>query len=563
MRVQLRAMTTRCTGKPGSLDGAQNVRRPPVGLRTQGFFSAVLVMLVLASAKSPSAQEQGSATLEGSVHDNAGHSVPEASVRVQRPSDGSAQERTTNTEGNFVFSGLKIGSYVVSASKGEQRTNEVTVSLTTGGATQHVDLTLSNGSTSSPSAMEFSDLPNFTVAAVTDWTAAGGHGSDSSLRTTEALTRETLQLKPENDHPHSGATETEQRLRTAVDRSPKDLKDNEALGRYYIQAERYADAVSPLEKAHEIAPSDQELQYELALALVRSGDPARAREQLATLRTSGDRPEWHRLAGEIDEKLGDPLAAVHEFERAVKQDPSEENYFAWGSELLLHRAIWQAKDVFESGVKTYPRSARLLTALGASLFAGAMYDEAARRLCEASELKPGDAEPYLFMGKVELASPSPLPCVEEKLERFVELQPGNPLANYYYAMAYWRQRGQKADPEALLRVETLLNKAIQADPRCSSAYLQLGNLRAAKKDYSTAVEYYRKAIDADPQMSEAHYRLGVAYDRLGKKDEAAQQFKLHDDIEKQQAAAVDRQRREIKQFLVQADPKRATPNIQH
>ena len=59
--------------------------------------------------------------------------------------------------------------------------------------------------------------------------------------------------------------------------------------------------------------------------------------------------------GELDEKKGDPLAAVHEFEQAVRQDPSEENYFAWGSELLLHRAVWQAAEVFRNGTKAYPQ----------------------------------------------------------------------------------------------------------------------------------------------------------------------------------------------------------------
>ena len=44
--------------------------------------------------------------------------------------------------------------------------------------------------------MEFADKPNFTVAGVTDWTAVGGHGSDATLRTSEALARETTTLKP-------------------------------------------------------------------------------------------------------------------------------------------------------------------------------------------------------------------------------------------------------------------------------------------------------------------------------------------------------------------------------
>ena len=49
--------------------------------------------------------------------------------------------------------------------------------------------------------MEFADKPNFTVAGVTDWTAVGGHGSDATLRTSEALARETVTLKPQGSGP--------------------------------------------------------------------------------------------------------------------------------------------------------------------------------------------------------------------------------------------------------------------------------------------------------------------------------------------------------------------------
>jgi hypothetical protein len=44
--------------------------------------------------------------------------------------------------------------------------------------------------------------------------------------------------------------------------------------------------------------------------------------------------------------------------------------------------------------------------------------------------------------------------------------------------------------------------------------------------------------------------LGLAYERTAEPAKAKQQFHLHDQIEKQQAAAVERQRSELKQFLV-------------
>jgi tetratricopeptide (TPR) repeat protein len=254
--------------------------------------------------------------------------------------------------------------------------------------------------------------------------------------------------------------------------------------------------------------------------------------------------------GELDEKLGDPLAAVREDQQAVHLDPSEQNYFEWGSELLLHRAVWQAVEVFRDGTKAYPKSSRMLTALGTSLFAGALYEEAALRLCDASDLNPTDPEPYVFMGKVEVAAPTQLPCIEQRLARFVKDQPGNSLANYLYAMAIWKRQEQPVDKQVLEQVEDLLTKAVTIDSNCVDGYLQLGIIYSSQHSYEKAIDLYMKAIRADPQLAEAHYRLGVAYDRTGEPTKAKQEFVLHDEIEKKQAAAVESQRREIKQFLV-------------
>ena len=271
--------------------------------------------------------------------------------------------------------------------------------------------------------------------------------------------------------------------------------------------------------------------------------------------SGGNDADRHRMAGELEEKAGDPLAAVQQYQQAVTLDPSEENYFAWGSELLLHRAVWQAAEVFRNGVKAHPKSARLLTGLGTALFAGARYDEAARSLCAASDLDPANAEPYLFMGKIEMAAPTPLPCIAPKLAQFVERNPDNSLANYFYAMALWKQQGHAADKAALAQVETLLTKAVSLDAKCSDGYLQLGILAASEHDYEKAIGLYGKAIEADPQSGEAHYRLGVAYDHVGEREKAAREFQLHDEIDKRQAAAIEQERRDVKQFVVvQAPP---------
>jgi len=99
-------------------------------------------------------------------------------------------------------------------------------------------------------------------------------------------------------------------------------------------------------------------------------------------------------------------------------------------------------------------------------------------------------------------------------------------------------------------VEGLLQRAVALDPKCSDAYLQLGNVMMSRRDSAAAIVDYAKAIETNPQLAEAHYRLGLAYDRIGEKEKASREFATHEELDRQQAAEVERQRREVKQFLV-------------
>jgi tetratricopeptide (TPR) repeat protein len=514
---------------------------------------------VLLSVSIPAAvaQLQDAGSVRGTVVNSAGNLVGEASVRLEREGNAAVTETKTNPAGVFAFSAVPVGSYQLTAQKSDLHSRSTPVRVGSPGEKKQVDLVLDDAQPSTQ-AMEFADKPNFTVAGVTDWTAVGGHGSDSTLRTSEALARETLTLKPDAaGHRLSGfpaepkdSNQSEGKLRAALATSPGSFAANHQLGAFSLRAGRYRESIPLLLAAYQIDPANRGNEYDLAVAYKETGDFPQARTHIQKLLLQEDNADLHRMLGELDEKTGDPLAAVHEDEQAVRLDPSEENYFAWGSELLLHRAVWQAAEVFRNGTKAYPKSARMLAALGTALFAGALYDEAAVSLCAASDLTPVDPEPYRFMGRIEMAAPKPLPCVEPRLARFVQQQPANSIANYLYAMAIVKRQEQPADPAALHQVETLLTKAVAIDPKCGDAYLQLGILYFSQHQPEKAIHFYTQAIQADPQLGEAHYRLAVAYDRIGLPEKARQEFQLHDEIEKLQADAVERQRREVKQFLV-------------
>ena len=262
-----------------------------------------------------------------------------------------------------------------------------------------------------------------------------------------------------------------------------------------------------------------------------------------------DNAALHHSLGDLEEKLGSSLEAVREYQRAAELDPAEAYVFDWGSELLLHHAPEPALEVFSKGNRLYPHSVRMLVGLGASWFARGDLDKAVARICEATDLSPDDAVPYLFLGKMQNAETVPQAELVEKLHRFVTLQPESAEANYYYAVGLWKWRPNPQDAAGMAQVEALLNKAIHLDPKFGAAYLQLGILDSERRDFPAAIANYRQAIQAAPRMEEVHYRLAQAYRQVGEADKAKVELQIYDQMAKESAQQVERERHEIRQFV--------------
>ena len=256
----------------------------------------------------------------------------------------------------------------------------------------------------------------------------------------------------------------------------------------------------------------------------------------------------HQLA-DVEEKLGDSLKAVRHYQRAAELDPTESHLFDWGAELLLHHAPEPSEEVFGKGNQKYPNSTRMLLGLGAAAFARGNTDAAIQRICRASDLNPGDAAPYLFLGKIEQSEIAPPDELISKLNRFVTLQPRNADANYYYAIGLWKQRNRSPKPDTAAQVESLLKTALQISPTHALAELQLGIVQNDQGAYSEAIAHYQKAVQIDPKLEEAHYRLAQAYRQIGESDKAKEEVRIYTQLSKESAQRQDRERHEIKQFV--------------
>lgn len=457
-----------------------------------GFVFAIALAIVFAQTPRARADEpttKPQSAFQGMVKDSHGLPIAGASVQLQQDNGSGSAKTTTNAQGKFVLSTEKAGVYVLRVQKEGFRETRETLNLPFKEKQCEIVLVPSHAGDKTSSGVEFSDNPGFTIAGVTDWTAAGGHGSDVNLRTSEALAKQTQSL---------------------AETAP-------------------GSAQLPNRTSEELRQKREELQKKLA---------------------TDNSANLHRQLGDVDEQLNDALSAEHEYQRAAEIDPSEPNYFAWATELLLHRAVQPALEVFTKAVSVFPHSERMLAGLGAALYASGLYAQAAERLCDASDLKPRDPTPYLFLGKMVQASPQPLPCAEQKLARFLHDQPSNAFANYYYALALWKQTADSSNAQQINRIESLLNAAITDDPNFAEAYLQLGIVDNAAGNAAKSIAEYEKAVAADPKLAEAHFRLGQAYKKSGELEKAQREFQTYEQIQKTEAAAVEQQRREILQFVV-------------
>lgn len=259
--------------------------------------------------------------------------------------------------------------------------------------------------------------------------------------------------------------------------------------------------------------------------------------------------ERHRIIGDAKEKEGDPLGAVREYAEAARLDPSEENYFAWGIELLLHRAASAAIEVLAKGAAAFPRSERMIEALGAAYYESGRFTEASEAMCRASDLNPKDEAPYLFLGRMEQAATEVLPCSKEKLPRFAAEFPANPRANFYRGMLSWKQARQSRDPGEFEQAERFLRRASQLDPSMGEAYVQLGLLYNARGRQQEALQAFEFAVKATPESSDAHYQLSLAYRRAGRASEAENEMRTYNELRKTEEARREKEQKEMRQFI--------------
>jgi len=340
-----------------------------------------------------------------------------------------------------------------------------------------------------------------------------------------------------------------EQFRKALALEPANYNANHNLGEFYLQTGKMTEALPLLKQAYQTNPSSYDNAYDLAMAEFMLGKLDDARTVIQALLKQKDAGELHNLLGQIDEKDGKFIAAANDYEAAAHLDPSEDNLFAWGSEMLLHRTYEPAITIFQKASEAYPKSPRVLIGLGLALYSRGIYDKAVQALIAAADLNPRDERCYLFLSKAYNSSPLQADEVVDRFKRYANLKPDNALAQYYYALSLWKGKrvGSATVDQGL--VETLLKKVIALDDSMADAHVQLGNLYADQHEYAKSIPEYERALELDPNLSDAHYRLGTDLVHTGQKERAQKEFAVYQTLRAEHLAEVQKEHDEVRQFV--------------
>jgi tetratricopeptide (TPR) repeat protein len=210
-------------------------------------------------------------------------------------------------------------------------------------------------------------------------------------------------------------------------------------------------------------------------------------------------------------------------------------------------ALWKtrryqdANAMFRELVAREPRNPEIRVRWGRMFLEHWQADEADRLFTEALELNPADAGALL--GKALVAAEFYAGSAAEFAQRALRSDPKLVEAQELLArLALEDDNKAKAEAEAkralALDSNSVQAKAILAtldwladkkespwDPHAAKGYETAGHFFMLNRRYEESVAFYRKAIDADPQLDSARSQLGVNLMRLGRDEEAFEQFK--------------------------------------
>jgi protein O-GlcNAc transferase len=285
------------------------------------------------------------------------------------------------------------------------------------------------------------------------------------------------------------------KYREYLEKKPDDALAHFQLGYAYTALQRSADAKTEYEKAVSLKPDMSEAQLNLGITLLDS-DPNAAiapLQKAAELLPEQARPKF--LLALALERSGKPARAIEQYQASEKLDGQDFNTrFALGRLLLDSQRAADAEREFREAILLRQDSAPAHLGLAQSLYKEKKAEAAAAEYASYLARQPDD-------GNARLERASALVDIDKDDEALAELDraaaagPESLRALQLRSLVYFRK---KEYDQAI----AVLQRAAQMAPQDADIPARLGHLYLERKDYPSAVRQLIAAFKMNPSAND-------------------------------------------------------------
>jgi tetratricopeptide (TPR) repeat protein len=283
-----------------------------------------------------------------------------------------------------------------------------------------------------------------------------------------------------------------------------------------VQSEQYQFAVNEFRTALKLdrhPANEDELRYDLALALFHVDDYEQSLEVLGHISNQGHDAGYFALTGSDNRELGHGAEAIKNLETAVQMDPHNAAFlYDLAIGLIQSGQAKKAIERLDVAIRGCGDCAELHAALGVAYYASGRSDQAASHYETAVRLQPGVADLRGALGDLYFAAGDYRKSTEE-YEAASKLDP----RNVSYLVKQGRNELRLQQPS---KADHLFREVLSIDPNNASAYLNLGKIAVQQGSMNIAVAQLEKAVQVEPENAAAWYQLGLTYKRNGQPEKA-------------------------------------------
>jgi tetratricopeptide (TPR) repeat protein len=317
------------------------------------------------------------------------------------------------------------------------------------------------------------------------------------------------------------------------------------FGRY----EFYSRAILAFEKIKSNYPDRYALFLNLGMAQLQARQFPAAIESLETLAASNSaKTKVLLLLGEAYDKAGNPEKAYSAYARAIEMEPqSEDGYLALSNFAQAHHNSEFALKTLDRGLQKIPGSTRLLVQQGTIWALEMDLPQAEESYRKASQSDPQASLPLLALGLSQLQA-AKLTEAGASFREAASRALSDYRPEYFYALTLIRAGG-RGDPKQRDEIIASLKKATSLNPNDPESRAALGQTYQAADQIDLAVKELEKALQLDPRNSTALYQLGLIYRKQGKVAAAQRLITTFEEVKAKAKQEEEQERKALVQIM--------------